>query len=499
MWLIDSSPPAVVENSTLADNIANGGNGGTANPGAGGNGAFATAAITDNANGLTVTASTVSGNLATAGAAAAGTTGDVGGVGGGVLGAAVAESSAGPLTISTSSLIDNRGQAGAGGEPNGGGNGTCGAAVFDNGKGSVSLTADTLSGNVAGSSAGAAPDGPGGGSEGGGACIALQQPATASIINSTITANIATAGAGTGTGGAGEGRGGGVWNDENGSSKVSLTLDDDTLAGNSATTSGGNLYFNNGTGLSVASTIVAAGAAADASTANCYAPSVTDMGQNLESTTPSQCGFGSAHGDLVGSNPLLGALAPNGGPTETMALGPGSPALGAGGTCDGAMGVDQRGLPRPSSRCDIGAFELQPAPTVSGFSESNARWREGSALATLAKARPKRAKLGTTFSFTLDEPATVVLTFTRIASGRRVGHRCVAPTRANRHRTACQRSAVAGKLSFAGVTAGVHTISFEGRLSGRKKLALGVYTFTVAATDLGTVTSKPLKFTVVKS
>ena len=260
VWLIDSSPPAVVESSTLADNIANGGSGGPASPGAGGNGAFATAAIRrrrgspgDRQRGL--------GNVATGGAAAAGTAGDIGGVGGGVLGAAVAESSDGPLMISASSFSDNRGQARAAGAPNGGGNGTCGAAVFDNGKGSVSLTADTLSGNVAGSSAGALPNGPGGGSEGGGVCFALQQPGTATIVNSTITANIAAGGAGVGTGGAGEGRGGGIWNDQNGSSKVSVTLDDDTLDANSATTSGGNVYLNNGTGLSIASTIVSGGAA----------------------------------------------------------------------------------------------------------------------------------------------------------------------------------------------------------------------------------------------
>ncbi len=499
LWLIDSSPAVVVENSTLADNTATGGSGGTANPGAGGNGAFATAAITDNGDGLTVTASNLSGNVATGGAAAAGTAGDDGGVGGGVLGAAVAESSAGPLTISASSFSDNRGQAGVGGAPNGGGNGTCGAAVFDNGGGPVVLSADTLSGNVAGSSTGAVPNGPGGGSEGGGACLALQQPATAHIINSTITANSATGGAGIGTGGAGEGRGGGLWNDENGPSKVPVTLDDDTIAGNSATTSGGNLYFNNGTGLIIASTIISAGAASVASTSNCYAPAVTDMGQNLESTTPSQCGFASTDGDLVGANPLLGPLGSNGGQTETMALTAGSPALRAGGTCAGSNGVDQRGLPRPSTGCDVGAFELQPAPTLTLVSQSNTRWRESSKQATLATAKPRKAKVGTTFSFTLNEPAAVLLTFSQVASGRRVGHRCVPPKRVNRHKPTCRRTIIAGRLSFASVTPGAHTISFDGRLSGRKKLALGVYSVTVSATNVGTVTSKPLRFTIVRA
>ena len=70
-------------------------------------------------------------------------------------------------------------------------------------------------------------------------------------------------------------------------------------------------------------------------------------------------------------NPLLGPLAPNGGPTETMALLPGSPAIDAG---DSALAVDANGKPlttdqrgTPFARIsgaavDIGAFEVQPNP-----------------------------------------------------------------------------------------------------------------------------------------
>ena len=58
-------------------------------------------------------------------------------------------------------------------------------------------------------------------------------------------------------------------------------------------------------------------------------------------------------------------LAANGGPTQTHALLPGSPAIDAGGTsANGCPATDQRGFPRPQGgACDIGAFEfLAPPP-----------------------------------------------------------------------------------------------------------------------------------------
>jgi hypothetical protein len=66
--------------------------------------------------------------------------------------------------------------------------------------------------------------------------------------------------------------------------------------------------------------------------------------------------------------PGLGPLAYNGGPTQTHALLPGSPAIDAGTmiACTGAtfalLVTDQRGMPRHAfggtgSICDLGAFE----------------------------------------------------------------------------------------------------------------------------------------------
>lgn len=59
------------------------------------------------------------------------------------------------------------------------------------------------------------------------------------------------------------------------------------------------------------------------------------------------------------ADPKLGPLADNGGPTLTMALLPGSPAIDAG-SAVGAPATDQRGVARPQGPgVDIGAFELQ--------------------------------------------------------------------------------------------------------------------------------------------
>jgi hypothetical protein len=52
---------------------------------------------------------------------------------------------------------------------------------------------------------------------------------------------------------------------------------------------------------------------------------------------------------------VVGPLANNGGPTLTMALLPGSPAIGAADSAS-APPTDQRGFPRPLGSADIGAY-----------------------------------------------------------------------------------------------------------------------------------------------
>jgi hypothetical protein len=62
--------------------------------------------------------------------------------------------------------------------------------------------------------------------------------------------------------------------------------------------------------------------------------------------------------NLIGGTPLLAPLGDYGGPTQTIALLPGSPAIGGGTDGTGVPATDQRGQKR-SGRIDIGAFESQ--------------------------------------------------------------------------------------------------------------------------------------------
>jgi hypothetical protein len=90
---------------------------------------------------------------------------------------------------------------------------------------------------------------------------------------------------------------------------------------------------------------------------------VTSLGHNLESGT--DCNF-TAAGDSSNTDPLLGPLQDNGGPTMTLALSPGSPALDRIPPANCAA-MDQRGVARPQGpACDIGAFELGVAPMNTG-------------------------------------------------------------------------------------------------------------------------------------
>ena len=84
-------------------------------------------------------------------------------------------------------------------------------------------------------------------------------------------------------------------------------------------------------------------------------------GNNLDSD--GGCGL-TAAGDLPGMDPVLGSLAENGGPTQTHALLPGSPAINAGFDLT-APATDQRGEPR-EGQSDIGAFEFQGVVGVDG-------------------------------------------------------------------------------------------------------------------------------------
>ena len=102
-----------------------------------------------------------------------------------------------------------------------------------------------------------------------------------------------------------------------------------------------------------------------------------------------------SQGNQVGTaaapiDPLLAPLSDYGGPTATMALLPGSPAIAGGATGPGTPATDQRGQPR-TGHVDIGAFQSQ------GFT-----------LAPVAGSTPQSAAIGTKFANTLAVTVTAV-------------------------------------------------------------------------------------------
>jgi Domain of unknown function (DUF4394) len=135
-----------------------------------------------------------------------------------------------------------------------------------------------------------------------------------------------------------------------------------------------------------------------------------------------------------------------------------------------------------------------PAPALSAVSLTN---RSFAPSGVRAKSR-KRVARGTTFRFTLSESAKVRITFERRTGGRRVGGKCLAPTRARRNRRACTRYVAIGSISASGV-AGRNSVKFSGRLKGRP-LAVGAYRATLTATDSAAQRSQPamLRFSVVR-
>jgi hypothetical protein len=157
------------------------------------------------------------------------------------------------------------------------------------------------------------------------------------VVNSTLSGNTASSGGG-----------------------IAVTGNDPV--GLSAVTLGANASGIANTG---SSTILLTGTLLAGSTSgpNCSGALGERAGYNLSSD--GSCGL-TQPTDITTTNPLLGPLANNGGPTQTMALLPGSPAIDHGGThATGCPATDQRGLPRPDAadgpegQCDIGAFESQ--------------------------------------------------------------------------------------------------------------------------------------------
>ena len=233
--------------------------------------------------------------------------------------------------------------------------------------------------------------------------------------------------------------GGGLYDDY----KASLTLTGCTVSGNAAYQVGGGLvndYTANLTDTIVAGNTDPAGASdigGDSNLSGSY---------NLLGTGGSGGLVNGVNGNIVLTSLTGLGLAPlgdYGGPTQTIALLPGSPALGTGIAVSGVT-TDQRGEPLDTPNPDIGAFQSQ------GFT-----------LTPSANSTPQSATVGSAFANPLavtvtannpDEPvAGGVLTFTAPASGASAilsGH-----DREHRLRW------VASVTATANATAGSYTVS----------------------------------------
>jgi hypothetical protein len=160
---------------------------------------------------------------------------------------------------------------------------------------------------------------------------AIRNGGPSPITNSTFYGNFAAT------------DGGAIYND----SFATLTLNNTTIAGSSG---GGGLY--NAGSASLKNTILSSNTPNNCSSVG----TLTSLGHNLDSAHTCNLSGG---GDLSGVNPLLGPLANSGGPTKTMRLNAGSPAIDHGSNVTCAT-KDQRGVKRPQGpTCDIGAYEVK--------------------------------------------------------------------------------------------------------------------------------------------
>jgi CSLREA domain-containing protein len=263
---------------------------------------------------------------------------------------------------------------------------------ISNNLGTITLTNSIVSGNSA--------------RGGGGIFNTSATGGTITLSNSTVSGNSAT------------GDGGGIFNGSR------LTLNNSTVSGNTSSSSGGGIFNNGIGGLTLINSTVSGNKAAAAGggifnvsgfkvagVMNLFNATITNneagvsgggvvneplfatfrfqntiLAGNRAKSIPGECegtlisngnnlmqvvNCTVTGGGVTVSNPLLGPLRNNGGPTQTHALLPGSPAIDAGNPsgCGDNLGAllqtDQRGFSRNvdgnndgTARCDIGAVEF---------------------------------------------------------------------------------------------------------------------------------------------
>jgi FG-GAP-like repeat/FG-GAP repeat len=316
---------------------------------------------------LTITNSTVSGNVSNSADSIA-----CSGFGGGIHNSGDPASmqflDGGTVTI-TNSVVRNNSAGQGSGPPS---PFPCGYGGGISNYGPMSITNSTISGNTAGLHGGGIDHSHG----------------TLTMSNSTVSANSATGI----NGGQPEGWGGGIANG------YMMTITNSTISGNSSTFSGGGVGHgiftkithstisgntaNQGGGiasspgescstchLEIQNTILQSGATG----ANIFmfnnTGTATSLGYNLSSDDGS--GVLTAAGDRINTDPMLGPLQNNGGPTFTHDLLAGSPAIDAGDPNFTPPPLyDQRGPGYDrvvNGRIDVGSLEVQPAPTLGNY------------------------------------------------------------------------------------------------------------------------------------
>jgi len=143
----------------------------------------------------------------------------------------------------------------------------------------------------------------------------------------------------------------------------------------------------------------------------------------------------------------------------------------------------------PGQPGDAGGAGLSPdliPPVVSGLTVTNRRFAVGSRPTAISAASRK----GTSFRFSLSEPATVTIAIQRLLPGRKVGTKCRKPTRALRNRKRCTRAQTKGTLTRRNLPAGQASVGFTGRIATRR-LSPGRYRAVVVARDAAGNASRP--------
>ena len=343
-----------------------------------------------NAGAATLGYCSVSNNSASGGSNSTGysTLGVAGGsgYGGGIYNAGTA--TLGYCTVSKNSASGgdagtDQGDAGTGGNSSGGG-------VYNGG--TLTVSNCTLSDNIGRGGFGANGSGgslgtSGGSANGGGICNA----GTLTLNQSTLWDNLPFGGHGGVNGGnmanpGGSANGGGVYD------AGTVTLTQDTISSNSAVggfngpstfrnrANGGGVYTT-GTNATLHNCLIAKNNILYISTSPDLSGTFVSLGHNLVGATNGSGGILSGvNGDLAGTtnapiNPLLMSLANYGGPTFTLALQPGSPAIDAGDdSVTNTLATDQRGagFPRRAlQHVDIGAYELGAGESTPGITSLN--------------------------------------------------------------------------------------------------------------------------------